>query len=1074
MKSYLRSKKWVSKVSCTVLLCMAFVFHVHAQSRTVSGTVTDTDGALMPGVSILEKGTSNGTTTDANGKYSLSVGSNAVLAFTFIGMAPQEVVVGDQSTIDIVLEGDISLLDEVVVIGYGTMKKSDLTGSVVSVSGTDLRKVPVSSVAESLTGRLAGVQVSSTEGSPDAEIKIRVRGGGSITQDNSPLYIVDGFPVNSISDIAPSDIQSIDVLKDASSTAIYGSRGANGVVIITTRSGKEGKVSVSYNAFYGFKRIAKTMDVLPVEDYVKWQYEHAVLDNEPGELESYEDYFGAWQDMDLFAGLKGNHWQEQVYGRTGQVFSHDLNVRGGTDKFSYSVNYALFDEKAIMIGSEFRRNNLTLKLNNKPVDKVELAFSLRYSDTKIKGGGANEQNEVSASDSRLKHSVTYSPIPLSGLTTDDTNEEISSYLINPLIATADNDRYQERRNYNMAGSFAWDIIENLRIKSELGLDNLGNTDDRFYGLTTYYVQNAPSAENQDHPAVILNSRDQVRFRNTNTLNYNFARLLNENHNLNLLLGHEMIQTKSNQLSTTVHGFPELFTSEEAFKLTTQGSAQSINRFYSPDDKLLSFFGRINYELMGKYLLSATYRADGSSKFLDDNRWGYFPSAAVAWKISEESFLQGASGWLDQLKVRFSYGTAGNNNIPGGQTFQSFESGSTTWINGIDSYWSASKILANPDLKWETTVTRNIGLDFSILQGRVSGSLEAYMNNTTDLLVEFPVPGTGYTSQFRNLGETENKGLEASLNFIALEREKYGLNVGFNIGYNRNQVISLGIMDDFGHNTNWASTEIGNDFMVATGYPVGMMLGYLSDGRYEVSDFEGYDQGSNEWILKAGVANASGIVGTPAPGMMKLKDVTGDGNVTVDDQQIIGNANPKHTGGLILNGYAYGFDLTGAFSWSYGNHIYNANKIEYTSSTPRYQYRNLSTIMADGERWTNIDPNTGALVTDPTALASLNANTTMWSPYMARYVFSDWAVEDGSFLRLNTLTLGYTLPSSLMAKLRIESLRLYATAYNVFVLTDYTGFDPEVSTRRRTALTPGVDYSAYPRSRQIVFGLNLNF
>jgi TonB-linked SusC/RagA family outer membrane protein len=1061
-------------VFCLTAFCVALVASAQAQTKTISGTIRDTDGAAVPGVSIFEKGTTNGTTADSDGKYTITVGANAVLRFSFIGMASQEVTVGNQTIIDVALTADVNELDEVVVIGYGTVKKSDLTGSVVSVTGAELRKVPVASVAESLTGRMAGVQVSSTEGSPDAEIKIRIRGGGSITQDNSPLYIVDGFPVTSIADISPSDIETINVLKDASSTAIYGSRGANGVIIITTRSGKEGKVSVSYNTFYGARRIAKTLDVLPVEDYVKWQYEHAVLDNEPGELESYEDYFGPYQDMDLFSGLKSNNWQEQVYGRSGEVFSNDLNVRGGSDKYSFSVNYARYADQAIMVGSDFTRNNITLKLNAKPVQKVELAFSLRYSNTKINGGGTNEQNEASASDSRLKHSVLYAPVPLSGLTTSDTNEEIASYLINPLVATADNDRNQERKNFNMAGSFAWDIIENLKVKTEFGLDNLGNTDDRFYGLSTYYVQNTPAAENQGAPAVILNDRNQIRFRNTNTLNYNFKKFLGDDHNLNLLLGHEMIQTETRQLTSVIHGYPRLFASDEAFKLTTQGKAQSINNFYSPDDKLLSFFGRINYDLKGKYLLTATYRADGSSKFLGNNRWGYFPSAAAAWKISEENFMQGAAGWLDQLKLRVSYGTAGNNNIPVGQTAQSFESSTNTWINGFDSYWSASKLLANPNLKWETTVTRNIGLDFSMKQARISGSLEAYLNNTNDNLLEFPVPGTGYTSQFRNLAETENKGVEATLNFVALEKEKYGLNFSFNIGFNRNKIKSLGSMDNFGINTNWASTEIGTDYLVSVGYPVGRMSGYRSDGRYEVSDFEGYDETSETWTLRSDVANASGIVGAPRPGLMKLKDLTGDGIVDINDQEVIGNANPKHTGGFILNAYAYGFDLTGAFSWSYGNDIYNANKIEYTSSTPRYQYRNLTSEMADGTRWTDIDPATGNLVTDPTQLANMNANTTLWSPYMARYVFSDWAVEDGSFLRLNTLTLGYNVPTSLMSKLRIQSLRLYATAYNVFVLTDYTGFDPEVSTRRRTNLTPGVDYSAYPRSRQFVVGLNLNF
>jgi TonB-linked SusC/RagA family outer membrane protein len=1042
-----------------------------AQSKSVSGVVKDSNGESLPGVTILEKGTNNGTITDAEGKFTISVSEGAVLVATFIGMKPIEIQVGNQTTISITMNPDVTQLDEVVVIGYGTAKKSDLTGSVASISGTDLKKIPVASVAESLTGRLAGVQVQGTEGAPDAEIKIRVRGGNSITQDNSPLYIVDGFPVNTISDITPSDIQSIDVLKDASSTAIYGSRGANGVIIITTKSGKEGKLSVNYNTFFGVKRIAKTLDVLSPEDYVKWQYEYALLEND---LPSYQDYFGLYQDQDLYKGMKGVNWQEQVYGQTGEVTSHDLSVRGGSDKFNYAVNYALFDEKSILIGSGFKRNNITLKLNNKPTDKIDLAFSLRYSNTKINGGGTNEQNEVSSADSRLKNSISYPPMLLPGISSTETDEALANSLVNPITANADNDRQQERKNFNMAGSIGWDVIDNLKWRTEFGLDNYGYEDDRFYGRSTYYINNIPAAENQGLPAAILRSRDEVRFRNTNTLNYNFKKFLGDEHNATLLVGQEMIKTEVSQLTSVIHGYPSLFTSDQAFRLTTQGDAQSTDNNFSPDDKLLSFFTRANYDFRGRYLLTATFRADGSSKFLGNNRWGYFPSAAVAWKVSEEGFMESTKNWLNSLKLRFSYGVAGNNNIPVGQTVQTFESSTTTWMNGFDSFWAASKTLANPKLKWETTHTRNLGLDFSSLQGRLSGSFEAYINNTVDQLISFPVAGTGYDNQFRNIGETQNKGIEASLSYIAIDKKDYGLSFSFNIGFNRNEIKSLGSLENFGINTNWASTEIGNDFLIVKGNSVGNMYGFQNDGRYEVDDFEGYNAGTNTWTLKPGVANGSAIVGRVAPGVMKLKDRDGDGAVTVADQTIIGNANPKHTGGFVLNGYAYGFDLTAAFNWSFGNDVYNANKIEFTSTTPRHQYRNMITVMEDGKRWTNVDPATGALVTDATALAALNENTTMWSPYMARFVFSDWAVEDGSFLRLNTLTLGYSLPTSLVSKARIQSLRFYVTGYNLFIITNYSGFDPEVSTRRRTNLTPGVDYSAYPRSRQLVFGLNLNF
>ncbi|WP_455168893.1 SusC/RagA family TonB-linked outer membrane protein, partial [Aegicerativicinus sediminis] len=698
----LNSPKRIPKeLLLTVVLIMSTTL-IFAQNISVSGTVIDGEnGGPLPGLTILEKGTTNGATTDFDGNYTINVsGSNAVLVFSYIGYLTQEINVNGRSNIDVTMSANLEALDEVVVVGYGTTRKSDLTGSVVAIGGDDLKQQSISSVAETLTGRLAGVQVLSTEGSPDAEINIRVRGNGSLTQDSTPLIIVDGFPVNSMSDISPSDIDNISVLKDASSTAIYGSRGANGVVIITTKSGKEGKIGVNFNTFYGVKKIANTIDVLDPEDYVKWQYEYALL-SDPEELDSYERYFGLWQDYDQYLGMKGNNWQKQIYGRMGEVVNRDLSVRGGSEKINFNFNYALYDEKTIMVGSNFKRNNLTLSLKSKASEKVDLAFTVRYSDTEINGGGANEQNEVSSADARLRHSVGYSPIPLPGLTTTDTDEALSSYLVNPFVAVDDNQRKQLRKNFNMLGSFSWKILENLQFKSDFGLDNRNDQDYRFYGRSTYYANNRPSAENQGLPALVYRDRKRESFRNANTINFDFNKYLGDNHDLKLLIGEEMIVTKDVSEFTEIQGFPKDFDFDTTRKLTTQGIPQSVDNFYAPDDKLLSFFGRLNYSLMDKYLLTATFRADGSSKFLGDNRWGYFPSAAIAWKINEENFLKD-SDWLDALKLRLSYGEAGNNNIPTGQTVQSFESSPTTYLNNIPTYWAASNTLANPDLKWETT------------------------------------------------------------------------------------------------------------------------------------------------------------------------------------------------------------------------------------------------------------------------------------------------------------------------------------------------------------------------------------
>ena len=1069
----LRWKYPVLSVGALILIQLCFAFTVFAQNITVKGKVTDQEsGEALPGVNVVVKGTTNGTITMADGTYTLDVPSDATLQFSFIGYKLQEVPVSGNTTIDVALEIEATQLDEVVAIGYGTAKKKDITGSVSSVSGETLEAIPVTSAAEAMAGQMAGVQVITTEGSPDADITIRVRGGGSITQDNSPMYIVDGFPVNSINDIPASEIQSIDVLKDASSTAIYGARGANGVIIITTKSGREGKVSVSYNMYSGFKKIANTLDRLDVEDYVHWQYELAVLRNGMDDLTSYERYFGYYKDIDLYAGQTGNDWMEQVYGRTGRVFNHDLSIRGGSERFSYNFSYAGVKNREIMIGSDYKRDNLALKLDHNPSDKVTLSYSVRYSDTEIGGGGAIDQISGTPTDSRVKHAMIYSPIPLNGLD-DYPDEEISSYMINPLTAVADNDQQQNRKRLNLQGSFAWEVIDGLTLKTEVGLQTYQRDRDRFYGQSTYYVKNYTDAEYQGLPAAEIERRRSETLRNTNTLNYDLKNIINDSdHNVKVLLGHEILQTKSSTLTNNIQGYPSFFTSAEVFRLTTQGVPLNIENEISADNKLVSFFGRANYDYKGKYLVSATFRADGSSKFAEGNRWGYFPSAAVAWRITEEDFMEGASSTLSNLKLRLSYGTAGNNNIVSGQIVQSFSSSNTTYINDVSGYWAVSSRMANPDLVWETTVTRNVGLDFGLFNNRLNGTIEAYLNTTTDLLIDFPVSGTGYSSQFRNMGETENKGMEASVNWVAIDKENFGLNFSANVGMNKNVIKSLGIMEDFGIASGWASTEIGTDYWIAVDHPVGQIRGYLSDGRYEVSDFERYDEDTETWILRSGVADNSDIVGEPRPGSMKLKDITGDGEVTVDDNTIIGDVNPKASGGFSLSARVFDFDLAAVFSWSYGNDVYNANKIEYTS-TSRYPYRNMIDIMAEGKRWNNIDEN-GQLVNDPVQLAAMNTNTTMWSPFMDRYVLSDWAVEDGSFLRLNTLTLGYTIPNTLTQKVHINNLRLYATANNVFVLTNYTGFDPEVSTRRNTPLTPGVDYSPYPKSRQIIFGLNLNF
>ena len=1055
----------------SVLLLAFLLFVGSISAQTVKVNVKDSQGEAVIGASVIEQGTRNGGVTDFDGNFTINLSAGKPIVISYIGMKTKTVNAKGKSEIAVVMEDDATTLQEVVAIGYGSVRKKDLTGSVATVSSEALQAVPVANASEALTGKMAGVNITTTEGSPDAEVKIRVRGGGSITGDNTPLFIVDGFPVESISDIPASDIEDITVLKDASSTAIYGRRGANGVILVTTKSGKEGKVNVAYNVFYSWKKMAKKLNTLSASDYVNYQWEYAQLrDNE----EKFTNLFGNYQDADLYANAPTNDWQDQVFGRTGHTFNHNLTISGGSDKTQFNFGYAHIYDKAIMIGSGFSRDNLSLKLKHKASKSISMDFNVRYANSTVYGAGANEsKNEVSSADSRLKNVMIY---PMFNFTDLSDGYDPDLQLTNPITSVYDTDRKQNRQTFNMNGSVTWEIIKDLKLKVELGLDWYYNTDQKYYGNSTYNARTNSVDADGTHPmAYFIDSKRQT-YRNTNTLSYDFKKLLGKNslHKLNVLLGEETINKRSSVNEDRLSHYPTSFTAEQTWSLSTQGTPYLVNKYINADDNLLSFFTRANYNYDDKYLISATFRADGSSKFAKDNRWGYFPSAAIAWRISSEPFMKSTEKWLDDLKLRLSYGTAGNNNIPSDQMAPVWSSSSSVWFNNFSSYWTTGEQASNPDLKWETTITRNIGLDFTLFRGAINGSVEYYYNTTKDLLINFPVSGSGYKYQYRNLGETQNKGVEVSLTWNAINKKNYGLTISGNIGFNKNEVVDLGSLTEYSASSGWASTTIQGDYVVKPGRPVGEIYGYKVAGRYEVSDFEDYTASGDKWVLKSGVASDASVIGSSylRPGALKLEDTNGDGVVNSSDIDVIGDTNPTASGGFAINARAYGFDLSANFTYSIGNKVYNANKIEYTTSY-QYYFRNMLDIMEAGERWTNLDPVTGLITNDATRLEELNANTTMWSPYTGN-VLTDWAIEDGSFLRLATLTLGYTLPKNLIKRIGISNLRLYTTCYNVFCLTGYSGFDPEVSTRNKTALTPGVDYSAYPKSRQFVIGLNLNF
>lgn len=1034
-------KSFTLKFALTFLLGVGLASAAVAQK--IGGTVKDSAGKPVVGASVIVEGSTLGASSGVDGQWSLNVpdASKKTLVISYIGMKTQRIAIGSKTQIDVTLEDESTAMDDVVVVGYATVKRRDVVGSVASVNAETLQQMPVASVAEAMTGRMAGVQITATEGDPDAEIRIRVRGAGTFSSDGAPLYIVDGFPVESISDISSSEIQSIDILKDAFSTAIYGSRGANGVVLITTKSGEKGKVNVNYNVYWGFKDIARKNQVqaLNPSEFAKWQYELAAIQNKVAD--NYEPYFGAFSDIDLYDNVKGNDWMDQLFGRTGEQFNHNLTVSGGGDKFKWNATYARLYDKAIMVGSNYSRDNLGLKTQFKPNKRVTLDFNIRYSRMKVRGAGANSLNDSGTqSTGRLKNAMLYTPIPLKAqIEGGDDLEENSSDAVMPTVAVSDSDRKRERTNWTANGGFTWEIVDDLSLKVEAGMEEYRQETNSFYGVTTYYSKVGGSGSTvPGTPSTNYNDVTRRRVRNTNTLSYDFRKLIsNDNHHLNVLLGQEYIITEQRTFNTWVDGLPDFYTAEQAWAFMGAGSnASSSNMNYAADDILLSYFGRINYDFKGKYMLSATMRGDGSSKFSKGQKWGYFPSVAASWRLSDEWGMKDLR-WLDNLKLRYSFGTAGNNNIPtgmGGLT-QLYEVGTgSSFIYGDPTYWTpngngaSESFMANANLTWETTYSHNLGLDFGFWRNRLSGSVEVYQNTTEDILMRYPVSGSGYSFQYRNAGTIRNRGLEVSVSAVLLEKAKYGLNFNANIAFNRSRIMDLAGLDTYSQSSGWNNN---------------------------VTDY------------------CAGVVGDMRPGSLKLL-CDADGNPI---QGRIGNVQPKFTGGFSLSGYAYGFDIAANFTYSYGNKVFNANNVEFTSSqkyTGKGVIRNLSEVMALGKRWTNIDWTTGDVITDPEALAAANRTTTMWSPYMPQTVVHSWLLEDASFLRLSSLTIGYTLPSSWTRKVRLSKVRFYATGTNLFCWTPYSGFDPEVDTRRATPMTPNVDYSAYPKSRSWVFGANISF
>lgn len=1102
------------------VLCLFFLLAMNCRlfaqaDKTVSGTVRDEHDRTLPGVSITVKGTSTGTTTDVNGQYSLKVkGGSGTLIFSFIGYASIEENINNRTTINISLAGIQKDLNEIVVIGYGTVKRRDLTGAVASVSGKDIAATPVPNVAQAMQGKLPGVNVTSQDGRPGAGINIRVRGGTSISQSNQALVLIDGVPGN-LNDIPGDQVESIDVLKDASSAAIYGSRGANGVVLVTTKSAKAGKTNVSYNGYAKINRPNKYLKALSPYDYLQYVWANAAA-NGTAYQTPFEQLYGLGANagnntggIESYRNLATDDIQKQAY-KQSVSWNHALTISGGTDKTKVLFSATYSDDEGMKLQSYQRRATAAFKLTQKIFDNVTFDINTRYANTPTLG----DEGVTSGSGSILSSAYRFRPIAtnhiLGSLPALTASNNISQYGKNalwdsysPVARISDYDPLSLSSNFVGIASLNWVIIKGLTYHTDFS----GNgtwTQRKYWSGATYngYIDDATGnklyAGNADY-----RKNDSWGLRWANTLGYEFN--INKDNKISLLAGTEFFNSGGTGISIQANYFPSNFTEQTAFAQINQYDRTKNSFAFSSSvntpDRLNSYFARAMYNFKDKYLLTLTFRADGSSRFAGNNRWGYFPGGAFAWRISQEPFMKNIN-WVDNLKLRASFGAVGNNNIPTGLNTQSWGS-VTDPRNQYDinhttlAAYSLSNptVLSNPNLKWETTITRDIGTDFSLFGDKLSGTVDVYWNTTKDVLTQTTIPGvTGFTYTYANIGQISNRGIELSLLGTVFKNQNWRVTAGGNITFNKNKVDKLADNVTGLYGTSWAgsATYPASDYQLVVGRPVGLVRGLTYDGFYTPNDFT-YSNGM--YTLKTGVPDLTSVAGgvvhgltTGAdrptgqiayPGLPKYKDLNNDGKIDDKDLSVIGNTTPKFTGGFNISVAYKNIDLGLNFNYSVGNDIYNANKLASLYGPKEAGvYENKLAIMANAYKIYNVVNGQLVRLKTPDEFNAANANADLPLAYSETGVTSTLGIEKGSFLRLNTLTLGYTVPKSALKKVGIGGLRVYGSVYNLLTITGYSGLDPEVGVNDNANSSPypttGYDFGSYPRARSFVVGVNLNF
>ena len=1033
----------------------------------VKGTVKDNLGEGVPGASVQVKGTSQGTVTDLDGKFALSVpNKNATLVVSFIGYITVEQKVDPQKPMTITLREDTKTLDEVVVVGYQEVRKRDLTGSVAKANMNDILTAPVASFDQALGGRIAGVNVTSGEGMPGGTMNIVIRGNNSLTQENSPLFVIDGFPVedtSASSTLNPSDIESIDFLKDASATAIYGARGANGVVIVTTKKGKVGRAQLTYDGSFGVQNITRTIPMMDAYEFVKLQNEMYPTVVAGSYLANYE---GKQWTLEDYRNIDQYNWQDEIF-RTAWQQNHTLRLTGGTEGVRYNASLSYFDQDGTLLETGYKRMQGRMNTVVRR-GKLNMSLTTNYSRS-IQTGSTPSATSYSGMNNLFYSVWGYRPVtspdtPLSFLmdsATDNAVDSSNDYRFNPILSLKNEYRKNYINNLQINGFAEYEVIKGLKVKVSAGYTYDARKNDQFNNSKTRY--GGPTSTDKVNAQVTRSER--LTWLNENTVTYQTN--IKKKHFINALAGITFQNSDYEAYAFRTTHIPNESLGMAGMSEGQAGTSSSAKSSWS----MLSYLGRFNYNYQSKYYATASFRVDGSSKFNKENRYGYFPSASLAWTFTEEKFMKPIKSILSNGKLRLSWGLTGNNRIGEYDYYQllsvmksrvgsytatnSIPSGVYPFENDATNAGTVPISLQNKNLKWETTEQWNLGLDLSFFKERIGVTVDVYRKNTRDLLLAAQLPySSGFYNATKNIGKVRNDGLEISLNTLNIKTRDFQWSSNFNISFNKNKVLALSenqtaLMTavQFDQNYNGQSSYIAK-----IGLPMGLMYGYIYEGTYKYDDF---NQSGNSYTLKSNVPHFSTENNTQ-PGMPKYADLNGDGVIDSNDRTIIGRGLPIHTGGF-TNDFTYkGFDLSIFFQWSYGNDIMNANRLFFESSNNRS--RELNQYASYANRWTADNP-----TSDIPAATNSSSNR----------VISSRIIEDGSFLRLKNVTIGYTFPSRMTKKWKIDKTRIYVAAQNLWTWTGYSGYDPEVSVRN-SALTPGLDYSSYPRAYSVSFGVSLGF